>query len=56
MVTLVLAFCTGLRVSASTWEPPLEWLGFLGLWAGLDVAQYLAKSATQHLRPEKSDR
>jgi hypothetical protein len=50
-VTLVLAFCTGLRVSASTWEPPLEWLGFLGLWAGLDVAQYLVKRATQHPPP-----
>jgi hypothetical protein len=39
------------RVLASTWEPPLEWLGFLSLWAGLDVAQYRAKRATQHPPP-----
>jgi hypothetical protein len=51
MVTRVLPFCSGLRVLASTWGPPLEWLGFLSGWAGLDVAQHLAKRATQHPPP-----
>jgi hypothetical protein len=51
MVTRVLGFYNRVRVSASTWEPPLEWLGFLSLWTGLDVAQYRAKHATQHPPP-----
>lgn len=45
-VTMVLALATGCKVIAVDWSPPFEWLGFLSLWAGLDVAQFWAKRVT----------
>jgi hypothetical protein len=46
LVTLILAIATGVKVLATGWNPHVEWLGFLSLWAGLDVAQYFAKRKT----------
>jgi hypothetical protein len=46
-MTLVLAFGTGVKYWVSTtWEPSWEWLSFLVLWAGLDVAQFATKRTT----------
>lgn len=46
-VTILMAMATAVRVLATGWNPPWEWLGFLCVWAGLDVAQFSAKRATQ---------
>lgn len=46
ILSMLLAFGTGVRVIALGWSPPLEWLGFLTAWAGLDVLQYSAKRLT----------
>lgn len=37
---------TATRVIGSDWTPPLEWLGFLTVWGGLDLAQFANKRAT----------
>jgi hypothetical protein len=47
-VTLVLAIGTAARYFAGGWEPSLDWLGFLVVWAGLDVAQFASKLVTDH--------
>lgn len=44
--TILLALGTGIRVVGFGWDPPLDWLGFLIVWAGLDVTQFSAKRAT----------
>lgn len=41
--SILLAMATGVRVVALGWTPPVEWLGFLVAWGGLDVAQYVGK-------------
>jgi hypothetical protein len=46
-LSLAMAAATTIRYLASTaWVPSLEWLGFLCIWAGLDVAQYAGKRLT----------
>lgn len=47
VVTLVMAMATAVRVVVFSWTPPVEWLGFLTLWAGLDVAQFGTKRSTE---------
>ena len=50
LMTLILAFATGVKVvwpSTPAWEPSWEWLGFLCVWAGLDVVQYTSKRLTE---------
>jgi hypothetical protein len=44
--SILMALATGVRVVALGWEPSYEWLGFLVLWAGLDVAQFGVKRTT----------
>lgn len=44
--SLLLALATGVRVVGLGWEPPYTWLGFLVIWAGLDVAQFNSKRTT----------
>ena len=44
--TIVMALATSVRVVGWGWEPPTEWLLFLGGWAFADVAQFTAKRAT----------
>src|SRR3990172_7097200 len=47
LVTLGLAIGTaGRYLTHETWEPSLEWLGFLATMAGLDVTQWYAKRRT----------
>ena len=46
VVTLALCIATGVRVIGLGWNPPLEWLGALSLWLGLDVAQFYSKRIT----------
>jgi hypothetical protein len=49
-VTLLIALGTAVRYWVGGWEPSLEWLSFLTLYAGLDVAQFTAKRVTH--KPE----
>lgn len=52
VTSLVMALATCGRLLASTdWNPSMEWLGFLIIWAGLDVAQFGVKRATQQPPP-----
>lgn len=46
LLSLVMAAGTGGKVMVTTWEPTWEWLAFLCVWAGLDVAQFTAKRIT----------
>ena len=46
LVMLLAALIVVLRGTGSPWEPSYEWLGFLVLWAGLDVAQFIGKRQT----------
>lgn len=46
LATICLAIATGVKVIGWEWEPPIEWLGFLTLWAGLDVGQFWIKRKT----------
>jgi len=48
LLTLVMALATSVRVVGSGWAPSWEWLAFLCVWAGLDVAQYTAKRITNY--------
>jgi len=46
-MTLLLGLGTGVKYWASAnWEPSWEWLSFLVLWAGLDVAHFATKRTT----------
>ena len=55
MLSLLLAFMTGVRVVFTNWEPPLEWLGFLTAWAGLDVLQFVQKRKTHIGKDDAGD-
>lgn len=47
-VTLSLVIGTGVvYLHSATWNPSLEWLGFLAAMTGLDVTQFWAKRLTQ---------
>lgn len=46
LCSMVMALGTGARVIALGWEPNYEWLGFLVLWAGLDITQFGVKRTT----------
>lgn len=48
-LTLVMALGTAIRVVATGWTPPAEWLVFLCAWAGLDVAQFHSKRVTNQM-------
>ena len=45
-VTILLIVATCVKVLWTWTAPPLEWLGFLALSAGLDVAQFGVKRST----------
>jgi hypothetical protein len=47
-VTIALIFATGIVTLVRWTTPPIEWLGFLIVSAGLDVAQFYGKRVTQH--------
>jgi len=44
--TIALILATGVMTLIRWTEPPLGWLGFLALSAGLDVAQFHSKRVT----------
>ena len=44
--SIVMAMGTWIKVLATGWEPTLEWLGFLVVWAGIDAAQFATKRIT----------
>lgn len=50
-VTLTTALIVAVRGAGTAWEPGYEWLGFLVLYAGLDVAQFHSKRVTQKPEP-----
>ena len=45
-VTILLMLATGIMTLIRWTTPPIEWLGFLALSAGLDVAQFHSKRVT----------
>jgi len=45
-VMLLAALIVVLRGVGTSWVPSYEWLGFLVLWAGLDVGQFIGKRTT----------
>ena len=45
-VTILLILATGIMTLIRWTPPPIEWLGFLALSAGLDVAQFHSKRLT----------
>jgi hypothetical protein len=45
-VTILLILATGIVTLVRWSEPPIEWLAFLGVSAGLDVAQFHSKRVT----------
>lgn len=47
-VSMLMALATAVRVVGFSWEPPIEWLGFLTVWAGLDVAQFGKNRTTDY--------
>ena len=51
LCSLAMALGTGTRVVGLGWNPPTEWLGFLVIWAGLDVGQFIGKRATNSPPP-----
>ena len=44
--TILMALLTAGRVAFLGRSPPVEWLGFLVVWAGLDVGQFIGKRTT----------
>ncbi len=46
VVTLALTIATGVMYFATNFDPSIDWLGFLALMAGLDVAQFHSKRRT----------
>lgn len=53
VVSLVLAFATGVRVLVVWTAPPWEWLAFLAAMMSLDVAQFGIKRKTHLPAPEE---
>lgn len=45
-MSIIMALATAVRVVFLGWEPSYQWLGFLVIWAGLDVAQFSSKRNT----------
>ena len=52
VVTIALTVATGVMYFATAFVPGYEWLGFLALMSGLDVAQFHSKRRTTH-KPEE---
>jgi len=46
VLSLLMALGTCIKVLATDWAPPVEWLAFLTVWAGLDVMQFVQKRKT----------
>ena len=46
VVTIALTVATGVMYFATAFVPGYEWLGFLALMSGLDVAQFHSKRKT----------
>ena len=46
IITLLLTVATGVIYFTTTFIPSYEWLGFLALMSGLDVAQFHSKRKT----------
>ncbi len=46
LLMAVTALIVVIRGDGKSWEPSEIWLGFLVLWAGLDVTQFLGKRST----------
>ena len=46
LVMLLTALVQALFSRGQAWEPSEIWLGFLVLWAGLDVTQFIGKRST----------
>lgn len=45
-VSLVVLIATATRVVGWAWDPPTDWLIFLGVLLGVDVAQFASKRLT----------
>jgi len=55
-LTLALALGTAIKYWASaSWEPAWDWLMFLALMSGLDVAQHWAKRSTSWSPKEQAE-
>ena len=54
VLTIALIAATGVATLIRWSDPPVAWLGFLALSAGLDVAQFHSKRLTSW-KPEKAD-
>ena len=46
VITILLTIATGVMYFATAFIPSYEWLGFLALMSGLDVAQFYSKRKT----------
>lgn len=46
VITILLTVATGVMYFATAFIPSYEWLGFLALMSGLDVAQFHSKRKT----------
>ena len=52
VITILLTVATGVMYFTTAFVPSYEWLGFLALMSGLDVAQFHSKRKTTH-KPEE---
>lgn len=46
VITILLTIATGVMYFTTSFAPSYEWLGFLALMSGLDVAQFHSKRKT----------